>query len=454
MTEFSRPWPGVTVGDAGPYNVNNWFDVWGNMTQGSVAIGSAAYYDVGIFPQVGNQLEATDGGTTVDVDTGSSLVDGLFHYNNASVSVAIPAAAAGLNRIDYIVVRKNYQLAVTYTPTGAGPSVGPREARITVIRGTEAAGPVAPSLTQDVSRATYWDIPIATVQVDDAGTLSALTDLREYLLVWDTQNIADEAITEAKHNPSVEYGEYHPLLRQANDAIRADDSVGNTRGAFATDLQQVRLGTNPDYVASGDYSFIGGGEDNRASGDNSVVCGGDLNRADGNLSAVGGGSGNFATGTESSIMGGFGNRASGVYAAVLGGFENIADGDYSAAGGRRADTNSFDGVFIWADGEDAAFTADRANQFKVRASGGVHLVQNSTTAALPVLELEQSDTDEQFIEFDGNLAADTTTNISTMNGGAVAVDGPLSGAGGWAFNCMIKVSRNGTDVWIPAYTPV
>jgi len=180
MTELSRPWPGTTIGDAGPFNVGNWWDVWAALIKSGVDHGDSALYNLGVFYSIRNQLEPTDGGTTVDVDTGACLADGLYHENDAAVNVAIPAAAGGLARIDYIVVRKNYQQAVTYTPAGAGPVVGPREARITVIRGAEAVGPVAPSLVQDITRATYWDIPIATVEVSDAGALSSLTDLREW----------------------------------------------------------------------------------------------------------------------------------------------------------------------------------------------------------------------------------------------------------------------------------
>ena len=136
------------------------------------------------------------------------------------------------------------------------------------------------------------------------------------------------------------------------------------------------------------------------------------------------------------------------------GYDTTANGDYSHAGGRRSDDNNLDGVFIWADSEDAAFVADNANQFKVRASGGTSLVQNAPAAALTVLKLTQTDQDETFIDFVGTSAVDATKSISTMNTGAGAVDGPLSGANGWTFNSMVKVDVNGAPVWIATYTPV
>lgn len=50
-------------------------------------------------------------------------------------------------------------------------------------------------------------------------------------------------------------------------------TVGNTRGMCAVDLSMSR--TNANFVASGDYSFIGGGLDGQAIGNNSAsLCGG------------------------------------------------------------------------------------------------------------------------------------------------------------------------------------
>lgn len=181
MAEYSRPMPGTTIGDAGPYQAPDWWDVWGAMSRSGFWLGDAVNYNLGVFYQMLNQLEPSINGTNIRVQTGGSLVDGLYHYCDSLVTVPIPASGAGTSRIDVIVVRKNYQQAVTYTPSGAAPTVGPRRARITVIRGVEAAGPVAPALTQDLGRTTYWDIPIASIQVSDAGVLSNLTDLREYV---------------------------------------------------------------------------------------------------------------------------------------------------------------------------------------------------------------------------------------------------------------------------------
>lgn len=181
MSELSVPWPGVTTTDAGPYNSSTWNDVWLAMSRSGGRLSRVADYDIGVFYGIANALVPASNVTEITVNTGASLIDGLYHENTASVAVPIPASGAGTSRIDVVVVRKNYQQAVTYTPTGGAPTVPPRTARITVIRGVEAAGPAAPALTQDVTRTTYWDIPLAQVQVSDAGALSGFTDLREFV---------------------------------------------------------------------------------------------------------------------------------------------------------------------------------------------------------------------------------------------------------------------------------
>ena len=195
--EYSLPNPGTTIGDAGPYAVGGaaapgWWDKWGVEARASGRLTQTAFANIGVFNAVDDQLECTEAAdtTSIDVDEGAAMVDGIFYWNDTDpVNVPIPAAGAGDDRIDLVVVRKNYSAVATYTPGGGAPAVAPRETRITVIRGVEAVGPVAPTMTQDVTRATFWDIPLCSVQVDDAGALTLLTDLREYVdaVVWRRQ---------------------------------------------------------------------------------------------------------------------------------------------------------------------------------------------------------------------------------------------------------------------------
>ena len=106
---------------------------------------------------------------------------------------------------------------------------------------------------------------------------------------------------------------------------------GNKRGQYAVDLVSFRL--NAANVASGDYSFLGGGYDNKASNSYSAVVGGAGNFATGNNSFIGGGIDNQANNLASGVAAGRLNVASADYAMVGGGRENVASGSYSAAGG-------------------------------------------------------------------------------------------------------------------------
>ena len=179
------------------------------------------------------------------------------------------------------------------------------------------------------------------------------------------------------------------------------------------------IGGGYQNLAAGDYSTIGGGQTNVSLGANSVigggyenltlgldstVAGGAGNAALANYSAIGGGTYNqtFDTGAAvgggkanyagyyatiagglqntatnfGAIAGGYGNHAFGYCSAVVGGYTNEANGAYSFAAGRRAKA-VHDGAFVWADTTDADFRSTAANQFAIRATGGV-LVQAGT----------------------------------------------------------------------------
>ncbi len=113
-----------------------------------------------------------------------------------------------------------------------------------------------------------------------------------------------------------------------------------------------------DLVASGSTS-VALGYGTTAAGGVSLAAG--LNtRADGpNSTAIG--DSTIASGNTSTAMGA----------------STTAAGNYSTAAGRRAKANH-GGTFVWADSINADFTSDRANQLKVRAGGGVHLVTGSS----------------------------------------------------------------------------
>ena len=99
---------------------------------------------------------------------------------------------------------------------------------------------------------------------------------------------------------------------------------GDKRGIYATDWQKRR--TLSTQVASGTYSFVGGGQNNIANGNYSVVCGGQDH--------------SYGTTFNTFLGGGYDNRTTGSYAALVGGASNTASSSYSFVGGGQSNTAS------------------------------------------------------------------------------------------------------------------
>lgn len=229
---------------------------------------------------------------------------------------------------------------------------------------------------------------------------------------------------------------------------------GNKRGIYATDWQKIR--TANTQVASSPYSFVGGGANNAAqtasTGYNAVV-GGANNIASGNYSFVGGGGDavtatnrNTASGANSAIVGGRQNLAAagfcfigggnnnysfGVlagYSAVLGGSNNQATGDYSAIlGGSYGTTRSITGMQSAAACNIPTSTTLGSAQFSFLVIGGI------TSGATPLV-------------LTSNGSAGSTTNqIILPNNSAYFFKGEIvsgvTGGGntkGWTIEGVIK----------------
>jgi hypothetical protein len=76
-----------------------------------------------------------------------------------------------------------------------------------------------------------------------------------------------------------------------------------------------------------------------------------------------------------------------------------------------------------------------AKRLGVESGGRIYMRQASTTSGAPVIELDQSDESEEFIEFDGTEAATTTTSLSTLT-----TSGAVQG--------HIQITINGTKRWL------
>jgi hypothetical protein len=72
------------------------------------------------------------------------------------------------------------------------------------------------------------------------------------------------------------------------------------------------------------------------------------------------------------------------------------------------------------------------------ADASVEINQTNTSGAIACLSLDQDDTDQEFIKFDGTTASDQSASLTTDTS-----VGSLTG--------HIRVNINGTDFWIPYY---
>jgi hypothetical protein len=200
----------------------------------------------------------------------------------------------------------------------------------------------------------------------------------------------------------------------ANRVNGTSASVGGGSNNVASGIAAVVAGGQAN-SASGNFSGIGAGYANSASGPNSFVGGGTNNSAPGTAAAIAGGIRNDASGFAGAIGGGEANRVTSNYGAVVGGVMNTNIGFSGAIGGgrlNRVDANygmvpggeanvagglySFaagqsaralhSGSFVWADFSTVnPYSSTAANQFLIRAAGGVGINTNNPFAALDVV---------------------------------------------------------------------
>ena len=149
------------------------------------------------------------------------------------------------------------------------------------------------------------------------------------------------------------------------------------------DRSTIGGGGGNNILITGTYAIVGGGRINAASGYADTVSGGNLNNASHYGSSIGGGDGNTASADRATIGGGYGNLASGYGATIPGGLSNSATVSYTFAAGQQAQANHL-GSFVWADSTNAPFASTGADQFLIRANGGVGINTNAPTRALDV----------------------------------------------------------------------
>ena len=156
--------------------------------------------------------------------------------------------------------------------------------------------------------------------------------------------------------------------------------------SVAADFGIVAGGGQNTIQSNAFFSMIGGGYHNtiQTNTTQSTIGGGFFNTIQAGAFAanIGGGFENtIQAGDYSTIGGGYLNEilAGGYHSTIPGGSENEAGGSYSFAAGQQARA-LYTGDFVWADSQNAPFAATAADQFCLRAQGGVHL-DNSTSIA-------------------------------------------------------------------------
>jgi trimeric autotransporter adhesin len=200
------------------------------------------------------------------------------------------------------------------------------------------------------------------------------------------------------------------------------------------------LGEVQQHHVTASYATIGGGLANSIQGRGGTIGGGELNSASLNdFATIGGGRANVARGSGATVAGGRGNRIEGLgadgaigggnsnvvsrpFGTVPGGHNNAAAGDYAFAAGRRAKAIN-NGAFVWGDATNEDFASTAANQFIIRAAGGVGIGTNAPASPLTVAGVIQS-----------------TSGGFRFPDGTVQTTAAASGAAGWNLT-----GNSGTD---------
>ncbi len=171
---------------------------------------------------------------------------------------------------------------------------------------------------------------------------------------------------------NTQYGTISGGISNLITAGTANGTIGGGSSNYVNGVSGT-VGGGDHNEAMAFHDTVGGGFYNMASGGISTVAGGWTNVASGNGATVGGGGFNLASGLAATIGGGQFNQSTNLYTVVPGGNGNIAGGAASFAAGDQAQA-LHSGAFVWADAQGPPFASTAANQFNVRAGGGVRFV--------------------------------------------------------------------------------
>ncbi len=239
------------------------------------------------------------------------------------------------------------------------------------------------------------------------------------------------------------------VARFLSDSIRGSLVVGSNRIASA---QANFIAGHTNYVNMSPYSSIPGGSDNQIvyhaglGSYHSVIGGGTRNTIYGSQKClIAGGEQNVISNGPifAAIGGGYHNTVTGRGGTIPGGEYNAAAGSNTFAAGTRAQA-LHDGAFVWADQSATnAFASSNANEFAVRAAGGVRFESDLGPDPLPNRKARFADNN---IVAWGRVSAEGT--ISTSHFGVESCTPVAEGQ----YDLLLDVAMDSPATLVPVAT--
>lgn len=228
MTITSRPYTGNAAGGfSGPYSAQDWRTTWFQLF-GNSDLATNSDGDAGILLGVGEELVVradSPASANVIVNTGAALIAGMWVYNDADVTVAVPANATGSNRLDIIYIQYDSTAGI-YT------------ASIGIATGTVNL----PTLTQNL--AAVYQIPIAYLVVPNGFTTIAATDIFD----WRVTANASKRVKVLVQNVS-------GAAMNAGDLVVWSTATSQAVTTTASALDKV-AGVIEHYIPNNGYGYI------------------------------------------------------------------------------------------------------------------------------------------------------------------------------------------------------
>ena len=139
----------------------------------------------------------------------------------------------------------------------------------------------------------------------------------------------------------------------SNDGSQRGLKFGTHLGMGGDTSLTIVIG-DTNNIATGEDSFVGGGEDNRATNNFAFVGGGSANEAAGGRSFVGGGDKNQAIGSDAAVISGQLNVSGGVGSVIAGGALHQTTANHTFIGGGLENTASGQEAFVGGGNENLA----------------------------------------------------------------------------------------------------